>query len=182
MIRRRKKEREDKRMYVLKMLLYIAIVLATIQIGRVIASRYTNRYQELKECKLALSILQTNIEYTMKPIPEIFKEIAQKIKPPIAQLFQTAAENMDNLSAGEAWEHSFELVGTNLKKEDMATMKSLGKLLGKTDIEGQVKEIQLVHHFLDTQIQEAQMEKQKNTKLYKTLGVVVGMTIVILLV
>jgi len=169
-------------MYIVKILLYIAIILATVQIGRVIALGYTNRYKELKECKLALSILQTNIEYTMKPVAEIFQEIAKKVKPPIATVFQTAAEKMKQQTAGKAWEEAFEQVGTNLKKEDIATMKSLGNLLGKTDIEGQVKEIQLVHHFLDTQIQEAQMEKNKNTKLYNTLGVVVGMTIVILLI
>jgi len=163
------------------MLLYLAILLASIQIGAVMASRYTNRYKELKECKLALSILQTNIEYTMMPIPDIFRDIAQKVKQPIAGLFQTAVENMENCCAGEAWEKSLEIVGTNLIKEDKDALQNLSKLLGKTDIEGQVKEIQLVNHFLDTQIQEALSAKNKNGKLYRTLGVVSGLTIVIMI-
>ena len=62
-------------MYILKCLLYSMIVFASVQIGRVIASRYTNRYQELKECKVALSMLQNQMEYTMKPVSEIFQEI-----------------------------------------------------------------------------------------------------------
>ena len=146
-----------------------------------IATKYTNRYKELKECKIALSILQTQIEYTMKPIPEIFKDIAKKIKPPISKLFQNAAKHMENQNAQTAWEQSLEEVGTNLKKEDKNIMKDLGNLLGKTDIEGQIKEITLVNQFLDTQIQEAILEKNKNEKLYKTLGVVTGLTLVIIL-
>lgn len=169
-------------MYILKCLLYSMIVFASVQIGRVIASRYTNRYQELKECKVALSMLQNQMEYTMKPVSEIFQEIGKKVKHPIAMLFQKAALYMGENSAAQAWEHSIEEVGTNLSKEDKAILKDLGNVLGKTDLEGQVKGMQLVQAFLDNQIQDALVEQKKNGKLYKTLGVVGGITIVILLV
>ena len=55
-------------------------------------------------------------------------------------------------------------------------------MLGKTDLEGQVSEIKLVQNFLNTQIDIAEKEKQKNEKLYKTLGGVIGLAIVIILV
>ena len=48
----------------------------------------------------------------------------------------------------------------------------------KTDLEGQVSEIKLVQDFLNTQIEMAEKEKQKNEKLYKTLGGVIGLAIV----
>ena len=53
--------------------------------------------------------------------------------------------------------------------EDKEVLKGLSKLLGKTDINGQINEIKLVSNFLDTQIQIAQKEKEKNEKMYKTL-------------
>ena len=43
-------------------------------------------------------------------------------------------------------------------------------------------EIKLVNNFLDTQIKTAEDEKNKNEKLYRTLGIVAGMTITILLI
>ena len=55
-------------------------------------------------------------------------------------------------------------------------------MLGKTDLEGQISEIKLVQNFLNTQIDLAEKEKQKNEKLYKTLGGVIGLAIVIILV
>ena len=58
----------------------------------------------------------------------------------------------------------------------------MGKLLGKTDLDGQVSEIKLVQNFLTTQIDIAEKEKEKNEKLYRTLGGVIGIAIVIILV
>ena len=55
-------------------------------------------------------------------------------------------------------------------------------MLGKTDVEGQISEIKLVQNFLDTQIEQAEVERQKNEKLYKTLGGVLGLAIAIILV
>ena len=39
----------------------------------------------------------------------------------------------------------------------------------------------LVNNFIDAQIEDAKQEKDKNYKMYKTLGIVVGATIVIIL-
>jgi len=51
----------------------------------------------------------------------------------------------------------------------------------KTDLSGQISEIKLVNNFIDAQIEDAKQEKDKNYKMYKTLGIVVGATIVIIL-
>ena len=49
-------------------------------------------------------------------------------------------------------------------------------------MEGQISEIELVDNFLNTQIEKAEEESKKSTKMYKTLGVVVGLAIVIILI
>ena len=61
-------------------------------------------------------------------------------------------------------------------------IKMLGKLLGKTDIKGQVNEITLTQNLVEKQIQKAEFEKNKNVKLYKTMGIVLGMGICIILI
>ena len=67
------------------------------------------------------------------------------------------------------------------KKADIDIIKGLGRMLGKTDLSGQISEIKLVNNFIDAQIEDAKQEKDKNYKMYKTLGIVVGATIVIIL-
>ena len=55
-------------------------------------------------------------------------------------------------------------------------------MLGKTDVQGQLNEINLNMNFLDTQIRVAEEEQHKNEKMYKTLGTIVGLAIIIILI
>ena len=53
---------------------------------------------------------------------------------------------------------------------------------GQTDVEGQVSQIEVTKSFIDMQIDKAEEERKKNEKLYKTLGIIVGLAIVIVLI
>ena len=55
-------------------------------------------------------------------------------------------------------------------------------MLGKTDKEGQISRLELTKTFIEMQIENAKVEEQKNAKLYKTLGAVIGLAIVIILI
>ena len=89
---------------------------------------------------------------------------------------------MNTGNAGKAWEEALEESNTNMTKEDIEVLKNLSNLLGKVDIEGQVNEVELVENFLDTQIELAQEEKQRYVKMYKTLGITIGLAVVIILI
>ena len=49
-------------------------------------------------------------------------------------------------------------------------------------MQGQLGKVKLTLSFLENQIQEAQEEENKNKKLYKTLGVLTGLGLVIILI
>ena len=88
---------------------------------------------------------------------------------------------MKNTTANIAWEEAIEEVTSNLNKEDKYTLKTLSKLLGQTDVEGQISQIDITQKFLEEQIKEASEQKQKNEKLYGKLGTTIGLAIVIIL-
>ena len=69
----------------------------------------------------------------------------------------------------------------NINEEDKNALNNLSKLLGKTDLEGQLNQIEMTSDFLDEQIKKAEKEKNKNEKMYRTLGMILGMTIVVIL-
>lgn len=169
-------------MQIIKYLELILILSASTYIGILISKKYLNRVKDLKEMKNALNIFTTKIKFTYQPIPQIFKEISGKLKPNIANIFLSATNKMENINAGDAWLQALEESNTNMIKEDVETLKTLSNLLGKVDIEGQVSEIGLVETFLDTQIELAEEEKNKYVKMYKTLGVTVGLALVIILI
>ena len=55
-------------------------------------------------------------------------------------------------------------------------------MLGKTDKNGQISEIDLCTELIDKQIKDAEKILLKNEKLYKTLGVTSGISICIILI
>lgn len=164
-------------MIVIKFTFLIMILGASSYIGIIISNKYKDRVIELKEVKKGLNIFETKIKYTYEPVPDIFNEISRNLKDNIANIFKVASKEMKNTSAKLAWEKAVEEAKTNMKKEDIEIIKGLGKLLGKTDLEGQVNQIELTNKFLDEQIEIAKREYAKNEKLYKTLRCGFGFSI-----
>jgi len=165
-----------------KIILLVSIVVASTLLGILFSKKYSNREKELKEMKSALNIFATKIKFTYEPIPNIFLEIANKIQGNVGQIFARASNRMKEENAGEAWSNAFTDVPNNLTKEDITILSNLGRLLGQTDVEGQISEIEVVVQFLDTQLEQAKQEKIKNEKMYRTLGIVGGLTIAIILI
>lgn len=169
-------------MVLIKIIIYSFIYLSCSLIGILISKRYVDRVNELKEFKNALNIFKTKIRYTYEPLPEIFTEISQNMDSNISNVFKKASEKMKICPAGEAWNIALKLEELNINDEDRTVLKNLSKLLGKTDLEGQLNQIEMTSDFLDNQIKNAENERVKSEKMYRTLGMVIGMAIVIILI
>ena len=169
-------------MLIIKILVYSFIFLSSSLVGILLSKKYSDREEELKDFKNALNIFKTKIKYTYEPIPEVFSEIGCILKTGVSKIFKNASFSMQNLSAESAWANSMTSESLNIEKEDVNILLGLGKLLGKTDLDGQINEIELVESFLDLQISKAEEEKTKNENMYRKLGIIVGATIAIVLV
>lgn len=169
-------------MLLLKYIIIFLVFCISFYIGNLISKRYTLRLTELKDFKNALNIIESKIKFTYEPLPDIFLQTSKMVSKNISQIFVQASNNMNTDNAEEAWDKSIGEVTTNLNIEDIENIKSLGKMLGKTDKEGQLSRIELTKTFIDMQIEKAKLEEQKNAKMYKTLGAIVGLAFVIILI
>ncbi len=169
-------------MQILKYFMLFVILVICSLIGKYLSKKYVLRVHQLEEMKNALNMFRSKIKFTYEPIPEIFEEIANNTNRSVGQVFQLAKEKMKTKTAQIAWEEATEESLNNyLTKEDKQVLKTLSKLLGQTDIEGQTSQIEITQKFLETQIKEAQEQKEKNEKLYSKLGTTIGLAIVIIL-
>ncbi len=169
-------------MIILKIFILLGIFVISTFLGITISKKYSTRVKELKEFQRALNMFEEKIKFTYEPIPDVFFEISQNTSINISKIFEEASYNMKMMSAGLAWEKAIDESNTKLTKDDKEVIKGLAKMLGKTDLDGQVSEIRLVQKFLETKLNDAELEKNKNEKLYKTLGATVGLAIVIILI
>lgn len=165
----------------LKIIIYAFIFLTSSAIGVLISKKYDQRVNELIEIKNALNMFKTKIKFTYEPIPEIFKEISETLNTRTGKVFEIASSNMKLLAAGEAWNMAIDTNILDINEEDKKVLKELSKLLGRTDVEGQVNQIELTSSFLNGQIKKAEKDKEKNEKMYRVLGMIIGLAIVIIL-
>ncbi len=153
-------------------------------IGNLYSKKYSNRLYELEKINGLLNIFKAKIKFTCLTIQEIFNQIYEENKDNIGEIFKNASDYMNEESSKKAWEKSLENATkkTNFNEEDITTLKTLGKMLGNTDMAGQVSQIELTEQMLLERIENAKVEKKKNSKLYKTLGITAGLAIAIILI
>lgn len=156
-------------MWIIKFITLSLIFGGTSFIGILISKKYENRLKELQNIKSSLHLLEVKIKFTYDSLPKLFREIEMKYVENIGKIFGLASEKMEVITPEKAWEEAINESSTNLTQKDKDILKDLGKLLGQTDVEGQISQIKLVSNFLDIQIEEANKEKMKNQKLYRTL-------------
>lgn len=166
----------------LRIIIYSAIFLTCSAIGILKSKKYIDRVEELKEFKSGLNMFKAKVKFTYEPIPEIFKQISTNLNSKIGNVFQIASNNMKVVTAGEAWNMAIDTDILNINSEDRDVLKNLSKLLGQTDIEGQLNQIELTTNFIDEQISKAERERLKNEKMYRNLGMIIGIGIVIILI
>ena len=169
-------------MIIVKSISIILVFSICFLIGNILSKKYILRVKELQEFQSATQIIENKIKFTYETLPEVFIQTAGMLTPNVAYVFNQASINMKTMNAQEGWNSSLEKAITNLKKEDIGCLKSFGKMLGKTDKEGQVSQLEMTKTLLSVQIKKAQDEENKNAKLYKTLGTIVGLAFAIILV
>ena len=152
-------------MEVIKIFMLFLVFVTSTLIGKFLSKRYVYRLEELEEVQNSLNIFKSKIKFTYEPIPEIFEEISQNTSKNIGLIFLKAKQKMNEETANIAWEEALDEVvkenKTNLKNEDINILKNLSKLLGQTDVDGQVTQIEITQNFLETQIKEARSRKSK---------------------
>ncbi len=166
---------------ILKFIISILIIYICTYIGIYKAKTYEQREKELKKIKNSLAFFKSKIEFTYEPIEEVFNGISKSIYIHKDNIFKNTINKLNETDLNTSWNTAVE-EAIYFNKEDKEVLKMFGKLLGKTDKKGQIGEIEITMEFIEKQIDKAELEKNKNSKLYKSLGILCGLGIVIIFI
>ncbi len=163
----------------------VVLICATSLIGFALAADCSKRPRTLRELQALLQMFENEISYLSNLLSEAFLRIYDNSNLDAAILFKTAASNLETsgVTADEAWEKSVEENGSklSLNKEDKSILVTFGKMLGNSDLEGQLNNIKLVTSQLKLQEIKSEEMKRKNEKMYRSLGVLSGLAVTIIL-
>lgn len=167
-------------MIFLKNIILIGIVGISSYIGFLKAKTYESRVKELKKFQNSLIMMKSKIEFTYEPLKNIFEEISRIIYKNEENIFLNTINKNQEIFL--AWSQSIDEIKNDLLLEDREIIKMMGKLLGKTDVKGQINEIVLTENLIQKQIEKAEIAKEKNMKLCRSMGIILGLGICIILI
>lgn len=167
-------------MIVLKSFICLAIICICAYLGFEKANSYQERKENLQKIKNGFNFFKSKIEFTYEPIKDILNEISGAVYFGEENIFSKTAIYLNNIDVSSAWRKAVQ-EDKKLNSEDKEILIQFGKLLGKTDKKGQISEIELALNFTNVQIEKAETSQKKNDKLYKSLGIILGLGLVIIL-
>lgn len=170
----------------IKLLGSVIILLVATLFGFRMANRYAERSKQLRLFITALKILETEILYAATPLSEAASNIGERIQGPVGTFFAELGHKLregQGVTAGEIWRETLAAhhMTLRLKEGDRDVLHSFGRTLGISDRQDQIKHIQLAVAHLGTEEQGAREEQSKNEKMWRYLGALMGLTLVILL-
>lgn len=158
----------------------VLIVSACFLTGYSMARNLSVRRDFLKNLIVFLSSLSTNLRYNSSDIFTLVSLCARDDELSyfrfddtlINQPFETMwAEKVSSLPKS-----------LSLKKSDKELLYEFGRELGKTDVDGQLKHIELYKTVFEKQLSSAEDDINKKSKLYKTMGFFVGVSAVLVMI
>ncbi|MNJ41771.1 stage III sporulation protein SpoAB [compost metagenome] len=169
-----------------KMLGAALIVLAATLFGFAKARQFASRPAQIRHLILALKRLETEIMYGFTPLPDALQRIANQCSEPVKSLMEGAAGNMIpplNWTAQQSLQHAIETgwKHTAMKSAEKDVMLQLGFTLGTSDRKNQIGHIATAIRQLESEEQAAREEQARYEKMSRSLGLLGGAFIVILL-
>lgn len=136
------------------------------------------RLRSLADICASLETLEGEICFSVNRLKKAF------IRADTNGLFASAAEDIEEMGAQKAWNGAVRKMKNKLCLTDADTeiLLMLGKNIGKTDSDDQIKSIRYIKTLLAAQEKQAGEEYQSRAKLYSSGGVLVGALVVIILI
>jgi len=164
----------------------LAVLLGSVGLGLYYAAKEGFRVQDLLEFKKALLILSSEIEYMRSPLAVACANIAKRTSLGAQCLFEhfsNALTDGEGETAYQLWLASMEAVKekTFIAAEDWVVIEGFGKTLGYLDKHMQQNAITYAISYIDEKAATLQTQADKNKRMYRSLGVIGGLLITVVL-
>ena len=164
----------------------VALLAGCVSLGFYLAAQEGFRVHDLQEFKKALMILSSEIEHMRSPLAIASANIAKRVKEPISSLFAQFASLLTKNEGETAYQLWVQAAESNkhrsyLSKEDWDAIESFGKTLGYLDKQMQQSAITCTIEYINEKTASLQTQSDKNKRMFRSLGVIGGLLLVVLL-
>jgi len=149
--------------------------------GAMISRGMLARVRELERALQMIASLRAQLQFSRPPLPQMIEAVCSQSQRP-AFLPHCLARMREGTAFPHAWRASVESHGgAGLREEDRQQLLALGELLGASDAEGQREALLVQEALLQTQLEQARARRDTRGRAIFMLGILAGLTLMILL-
>jgi len=163
----------------------LLLVSATSWVGFDMSNRLGDRAKQIRQIILSLQMLEAEMTYSQATLQQIFESISKKTAYPIDTFYGQLSNRLTMVVTDflaiwdEELDHLMEI--SSLKNNEYEIIKQFGRNLGKHTFIEQQKHIALTIHHLESELNEAIEQRGKYEKMMRSLGILFGLFIVLIL-
>ena len=165
----------------LKTLALSLLFLACGGTGTMVSRGMIARVRELERSLQMLASLRAQLQFSRPPLPQMLEAVCGQSQRP-AFLPHCLSRMREGTAFPLAWRSAIEShAGAGLLQEDRQLLLALGELLGASDAEGQREALLVQESLLQTQLEQARARRDTRGRAIFLLGILAGLTLMILL-
>lgn len=156
-------------------------------IGIMCSYIYKKRLEELNDWKKGVVMLKNEINFSLTPLSEAFEVIAHRLEGNIQIFFDDiglllksnhyqSIERLDDKLLEKS------LLNTCLNQKDRRIIIQFIKNLGALDKESQINNLMLHIEQIEQEVESSRSNEVKNNKLFKTLGILSGIFVIVIFI
>lgn len=138
----------------------------------------------LRQLRLALDVMQSEMELNMPPLAKLFEAVGQSAGGEIGAFFAGTGEKMAMVTGRPpvmAMKLQMEERPLYLPVEEKAMLMELGGVLGRYDLGGQARAIKLYRDRVDRLIEASESVQAQKARAWMTASVCSGLMLILLM-
>ena len=162
------------------------IIFASAFLGLMFSREAQGKLNTMYEIQRILIMLKGEITYNKAPVADAFINLSRHTKEPFATFFQKTGEELDN-NFGKTLEMVWreccdrELKELVIAKEDKLEFREFGACMGYLDVQMQVASLALYGEKMDMRIKEYGNNIKEKQRIFKIMGVMGGIFLVLIM-
>lgn len=171
----------------LKVIGALMVIICTSCFGIAFSNDYKCRLNELKDIKRIMIMLKAEIKFARLPLGQSFLSIGKRIDSKFTPFLFSVSNRLSCLegeSFHKIWceEIDNKMADFKLKSLDIQQLKRLGESFGYLDNEMQLRSIEIYMEEVEHEIAKMTEQMEANIRVFRCLGIMAGLFVVIMLV
>ena len=162
----------------------VFVFISCAGVGFRIAANYKREERSLRQLVNALDYMECELQYRLTPLPTLCRYTASQSAGIIRSVFLSLATELEDQVHPDVWHCMASVLGKakDLPELTMQALESLGRSLGRFDIDGQLKGLEAVRTECRRLLNELTSNRDVRVKSYQTLGLCAGAAMAILFI